>query len=81
MSAKGRSHRFDAAGKRRIARRRESLARFPVPGQLSCLPAQAKLYGLDAMSHSSLELLYTHLGPRVGIQCRSSITMAAPVSS
>ena len=75
-----RTSRFDAGRKRRIARQRGSFLRFPVPGQVSCLAAQAKLYGLDAMSHSSLELLYTHLGPRVGIQCRSSITMAAPVS-
>lgn len=57
---------FAAGRKRRIAGRPISLARFPVPGQVSCLEAQEKLNVFEPMLHSSLELLHTHLVPRVG---------------
>lgn len=66
---------FAAGCKRRIAGRPVSLARFPVPGQVSCLEAQAKLNVFEPMLHSSLELLYTHLVPHVDSQCVISTAM------
>ena len=66
---------FDAGRERRIEGWACSLARFRVPGQVSCLEAQAELNVFEPMLHSSLELLYTHLVPRLSIQCRPSIAM------
>jgi len=58
--------RFQAV-QRRLAWQKGQLACFPVPRQMSDLQPQPELYVLEPMSHSSLDLLDSHLVPHGGI--------------